>query len=503
MLLYTAELKRPMSESMESKKAAVEELLHDLALTQCRDVKIGDPMTKGISGGQAKRTNIGIALITNPRVLFLDEPTSGLDSYTANETMAVVKNLVTGGVTVCATIHSPTATAFALFDSLMMLTRGRTVYFGPRGQAAIEYALASWPHGGKGNPEANGAEWLVDLITGADREGRAAAFADTYLASPLAASNMKALDAYIESATTTKLPEHLAAELSVDHETVTPVWWGLKTLIKYRTPRNYKDPEFLGPRIGDKFLMTVLQWSLYWKIGGNFDPNNFANISAVLFMFIVLPAYGAASYVPAIVLERRLYMRERADGLYYAITYLLAKLLDELIVATLASLPLCAASFYAMDLQNSFALFWVVYLLVLYIGVVLAYAIAAVSPNMDVANALLPVWVTIQLLWAGFVSTTAAMPVWWKWFSYIDFLRYAWGALMVNQFTGPRGDPVWVNGKTVLQHYSLRDQDMHTRYTWYTEDVDMWANVGFLSIFFFLYAVCAWLALKYVQHGSR
>ena len=69
-------------------------------------------------------------------------------------------------------------------------------------------------------------------------------------------------------------------------------------------------------------------------------------------------ADGAASYVPAIVLERRLYMRERADGLYYAITYLLAKLLDELMVATLASLPLCAASFYAIDFQNSFALFW-------------------------------------------------------------------------------------------------------------------------------------------------
>lgn len=118
--------------------------------------------------------------------------------------------------------------------------------------------------------------------------------------------------------------------------------------------------------------------------------------------------YGAASYVPAIVLERRLFMRERADGLYYAITYLLAKLLDELMLATLASLPLCAASFYAISFQNSFVLFWIVYLLVLYIGVVLAYAIAAISPNMDVANALLPVWVTIQLLWAGFVSSTRA-----------------------------------------------------------------------------------------------
>jgi ABC-type uncharacterized transport system YnjBCD ATPase subunit len=72
MLLYTAELKRPMSEPLDDKRAAVEELLDALALTPCRDVKIGDPLTKGISGGQAKRTNIGIALITNPRVLFLD-----------------------------------------------------------------------------------------------------------------------------------------------------------------------------------------------------------------------------------------------------------------------------------------------------------------------------------------------------------------------------------------------------------------------------------------------
>jgi ATP-binding cassette, subfamily G (WHITE), member 2 len=85
MLMYTAELKRPTSEPLATKKAAVEELIEVLALRSCRTVKIGNALARGISGGQAKRVNIGIALITSPKVLFLDEPTSGLDSYTSNE----------------------------------------------------------------------------------------------------------------------------------------------------------------------------------------------------------------------------------------------------------------------------------------------------------------------------------------------------------------------------------------------------------------------------------
>jgi ATP-binding cassette subfamily G (WHITE) protein 2 len=77
----------------------------------------GSSLTKGISGGQSKRTNIGIALITNPRVLMLDEPTSGLDSFTANEVISLLKGITTDGVTVVATVHSPTAYALTLFDT--------------------------------------------------------------------------------------------------------------------------------------------------------------------------------------------------------------------------------------------------------------------------------------------------------------------------------------------------------------------------------------------------
>jgi ATP-binding cassette, subfamily G (WHITE), member 2 len=57
---------------------------------------------------------------------------------------------------------------------------------------------------------------------------------------------------------TEPVPDHIAKELAVKRSTVTPWWWGLKTIVKYRTTRNYKDGAFLGPRIGDKILLTLL-----------------------------------------------------------------------------------------------------------------------------------------------------------------------------------------------------------------------------------------------------
>ena len=78
-----------------------------------------------------------LCLLTSPSFYapqWQDEPTSGLDSYTSNEVMTVVKSLTKDGTTICATIHSPTAYCFALFDRLIMLVRGRVVYFGAVGE---------------------------------------------------------------------------------------------------------------------------------------------------------------------------------------------------------------------------------------------------------------------------------------------------------------------------------------------------------------------------------
>lgn len=62
-------------------------------LTRCADTICGSVLKKTISGGERKRTAIGVELITDPSVILLDEPTSGLDSFMAKNICKLLQNL--------------------------------------------------------------------------------------------------------------------------------------------------------------------------------------------------------------------------------------------------------------------------------------------------------------------------------------------------------------------------------------------------------------------------
>ena len=92
-----------------------------------------------------------------------------MDSFTANRCMSVVKTLNTDDVTIIATIHSPTAYAFSLLDSAMILCSGKQVYFGPNGAELVTYALDAL-RGGEEVAGNSDIEWLIDVFTRADRD---------------------------------------------------------------------------------------------------------------------------------------------------------------------------------------------------------------------------------------------------------------------------------------------------------------------------------------------
>jgi len=105
-------------------------LLNDLGLYETKDLKVGSPLQKTISGGQRKRVNIGLELIREPAVLFVDEPTSGLSSRDSQNIMDLLKELTLKGKLIFVVIHQPSSDIFKMFDKLLILDLGGyPVYF--------------------------------------------------------------------------------------------------------------------------------------------------------------------------------------------------------------------------------------------------------------------------------------------------------------------------------------------------------------------------------------
>jgi ABC-type multidrug transport system ATPase subunit len=113
VLLHSARLRLPRTMSQFEIRTVVDETISALSLDHIRNQIIGTGIegegdTRGISGGQRKRVNIGVELVARPLILLLDEPTSGLDSTTATSIIKMLQQIAYNQrINVIATIHQP------------------------------------------------------------------------------------------------------------------------------------------------------------------------------------------------------------------------------------------------------------------------------------------------------------------------------------------------------------------------------------------------------------
>ncbi|CAH1794455.1 unnamed protein product [Owenia fusiformis] len=159
---FSAALRLPSSVSYEERKERVEEIIVELGLTKCADTKVGTEFIRGVSGGERKRTNIGMELITAPNVLFLDEPTTGLDASTANAVMSLLQKLSRKGRTIIFSIHQPRFSIFKQFDNLALLSLGEMVYHGPSNEALDYFESIGYECEAHNNPP----DFFLDIING-------------------------------------------------------------------------------------------------------------------------------------------------------------------------------------------------------------------------------------------------------------------------------------------------------------------------------------------------
>jgi ABC-type multidrug transport system ATPase subunit/ABC-type multidrug transport system permease subunit len=118
----------------------VDHTLSNLGLLEKRDLKVGTPFNKVISGGQRKRLNIALELIREPSVLFLDEPTSGLSSRDSETLMDLLRDLTLKGKLIFTVIHQPSSEIFKMFDKIIILDQeGCMAYYGNPVDAVIYF----------------------------------------------------------------------------------------------------------------------------------------------------------------------------------------------------------------------------------------------------------------------------------------------------------------------------------------------------------------------------
>ncbi|EAQ93123.1 hypothetical protein CHGG_01358 [Chaetomium globosum CBS 148.51] len=161
-ILTSALLRLPRDMTRAAKEQRVFEVEKQLGIYHIRDSLIGSEEGKGrgISGGEKRRVSIACELVTSPSILFLDEPTSGLDAYNAYNVIECLVTLAkTYKRTVIFTIHQPRSNIVALFDRLVLLAQGKTVYSGPLHQCQDYFDQIGYSC----PPGFNIADYLVDL----------------------------------------------------------------------------------------------------------------------------------------------------------------------------------------------------------------------------------------------------------------------------------------------------------------------------------------------------
>jgi len=113
--------------------------MKDLGLAHLTDSQIGSVHRKILSGGERKRTSIGVELVSDPSLIMLDEPTSGLDSFKARSICKLLHDLARKrGKCIVSTIHSPSSEAFFYFDRVLLMADGYTVFQGDAAES-MEY----------------------------------------------------------------------------------------------------------------------------------------------------------------------------------------------------------------------------------------------------------------------------------------------------------------------------------------------------------------------------
>ncbi|RZB81662.1 ABC transporter G family member 9-like isoform X2 [Glycine soja] len=262
-LIFSALLRLPNSVSKEEKILKAQAIMNELDLTHCKDTIMGGPLLRGVSGGEWKRVSIGQQLLTNPSLLLVDEPTSGLDSTTARRIVLTLCELAKDGRTVIMTIHQPSSKLFYMFQKILLLSDGRSLYFG-KGENVMNYFSSI---GYTPSVAMNPTDFLLDLANGIYSEN---------LEEDTNATKQVLLSAFESNLASQVKMELQISRDSIHHNSEDEIfgqhcttWWQQFTILLRRGFKERKYEQFSPHKICHVFVLSFFAGSLWWQSGAD------------------------------------------------------------------------------------------------------------------------------------------------------------------------------------------------------------------------------------------
>ena len=401
-------------------------MLTALGLKHCADTLVGGPLLKGISGGERKRTSIGVELVVKPSLVFLDEPTSGLDSYSAEQVVDLLHKVANAGSSVLFTIHQPASEIFNNFDQVILMNHGRVMY-----QGSVKTIPTYFETRGHAiPPNYNPADWIMTV---AQRYPEQQLETDGFFKADnrdlgAALGSKEGMDALGNTLHRTNLGVDLRS-VSVGTQTL--------LLFKREFTDLKRDIPSLAMRFGITIFLNVLFGVIFYGVGklSNVSNRNSQSHFGALVMVQLSSMFGTAQpALFAIPEQRPIFLREYSTDHYSVIAYFLSRLSMEALITFLQILVQNIIVYFMIGFQANFFEFQAIIYALAMASTAVAVLLGCSVSDAKMAQELLPMLFVPQMLFAGFFVSITLLPSWLRWIQYICSLTYGVRLGLIAEF---------------------------------------------------------------------
>ncbi|KAI4325296.1 hypothetical protein MLD38_030708 [Melastoma candidum] len=411
-LIFSAFLRLPNDVTETEKMMFVDEVMELVELDTLKDAIVGLPGVTGLSTEQRKRLTIAVELVSNPSIIFMDEPTSGLDARAAAIVMRTVRNTVNTGRTVVCTIHQPSIDIFEAFDE----------------------AIPGVP---KIKDKYNPATWMLEVSSLAAEVRMGIDFAENYRSTSLYQRNKDLVKEL-------RTPPPGATDLHFTAQYAQSRWGQFKSCIWKQWWTYWRSPDYNLVRYIFTLAAALVVGSSFWKVGKKKDSSSdLTNIIGAMYAAVLFVGIeNTATVQPVVSIERTVFYRERAAGMYSSLPYALAQVICEIpyvfVQTTYYTLIVYAMVCFKWTVAKFFWFFFITFFSFLYFTYY-GMMIVSVTPNQQVAAILASSFYSLFNLFSGFFIPIPRIPKWWVWYYWICPVAWTVYGQIISQYGDDEG----------------------------------------------------------------